>query len=199
VGELGLVSGWQLRRLLRCRAPDLPGRLVRAGVLTAHVVEGPVRLPRLYGTALMHAMPPWDGLAAVKQAAANQFLVQFLDLGPAHGAAFRADWGPGLTVVRGADRFTVAAFREGRDEEQRFEAFLDGYRPGSGKAVVVAATVGHMVRLSGLARVRTCPLRLTWDGALFHLPLARAFCRVGGDGPVPVLMSGLGADEGRGK
>lgn len=197
VARLGLVSGWQLRRLLRAGPADrsLPGRLVRAGVLTAHSVEGPVRLPRFYGPGpgVRPLWPPWDGLVAVNQVVANQFLVKLLSLGPVQGAAFCADYGPGLTVVRGGDRFTVVAFREGREEEQRFKAFLELYRPGEGKIVVVASSVRHLIQLSLLARERVCPLRLTWDGALFHLPLARAFCRVGGDGPVPVLMSGLGA------
>ena len=196
VARLGLVSGWQLRRLLRCKAADLPGRLVRAGVLTGYVLEGPLRLPRLYGPGpgVPSSIPLWDGLAAVKQVAANQFLVRLQDLGEARGAAFCTDWGPGLAVVRGEERFTVVAFREGREEEQRFLAFLGRYRPGEGKTVVVAASVSQLIQLSLLARERICPLRLTWDGALFHLPLARAFCRVGNDGPEPVLMSGLGVD-----
>jgi len=194
VARLGLLSGWQLRSLLRCAAADLPARLIRAGVLSAYVLKGPVSLPPLYGPGPDAAcsLPPWEGPAAIKQVAANQFLVRLLDLGPAQGAAFCAEWGPGLSVVRNGERFTVAAFREGREDERRFLAFLGLYRPGDGKTVVVAAGVRHLVRLSLLARHSDCPLRLTWDGALFHLPLAQAFCRVGDDGPEPVLMSALG-------
>lgn len=199
VGRLGLVSGWQLRRLLQSAVADrgLPGRLVRAGILTAYVVEGPVRLPRLYGPGVRSDFPSWEVLNALNQVAANEFLIRLLSLGPARGAAFWTTWGNGLSVIRGRERFTVLAFREGREEEERFLAFLGLVRPGDGKLVVVAASVRHLVRLSQLARERVCPLCLSWDGALFNLPLARAFCRVGTDGPIPVLMSGLEAVCGR--
>jgi len=198
VARLGLVSGWQVRRLLG-RASDrtLPGRLVRAGILTAYTVEG-APLPPLYGGGPPAAWPPWDGLTAVNQVVANLLLVRLLSLGPLRGQAFWTVYGCGVQILWRDQRFTVVSFREGGEEENRFEEFLRLYRPGDGRTVVVAAGVGQLGRLAARARRRSWPVRLTWDGALYHLPLARAFCRVGDDGPEPVLMRGLGAeDDGR--
>jgi len=195
VARLGLASGCQVRRLLgRVADRTLPGRLVRAGALTSYMVEG-ARLPPVYGVGPPAVWPPWDGLSAVNQVVANNFLMRLLPLGPVRGYAVWSAYGCGLQVFWNDQCFKVLSFREGRGEENRFDEFMRLYRPSDGKIVVIAAGVRHMERLSDVAGRRAWPVRLTWDGALHHLPLARAFCRVGQYGPVPVTVSGL--DEGR--